>query len=112
MMFNERTVPFLFPMMDSIQSLLPKVLRKRGLQGKAEASYVTFKTQQWLEKALPELKGTIRSVKFAKPVLVVECTHGIAAQECRALLPALKEYAEKECGGVIIEEIRLNRSKC
>jgi hypothetical protein len=42
---------------------------------------------------------------------LVECTHGIAAQECRALLPALKEYVAKECGGIIIEEIRLDRSR-
>lgn len=97
--------------MDSLQSLLPKVLRKRGLQAQASASLVTFQAQRWLEKELPAFKEAVKVTTFTDTVLSVSCAHSIAAQECHHLSRALKEFLLQECPSAAVSEIRLLRSR-
>jgi hypothetical protein len=97
--------------MDSLRSLLPKVLRKRGLHKQAEASLVVFRAQEWLEKLLPRHGKAIEVGQLSHAVLSIRCSHGIAAQECRHLLPSLRDYLAKECPDAVISEIRLIRSQ-
>jgi len=96
--------------MDSLRSILPKVLRKRGLHGQATAGLVTYRAEQWLQKSLPKLQGTIHVQEFSDAVLTVECANGIALQECQFLLPSLSGSLSKECSEAFVREIRVIRS--
>lgn len=95
--------------MDSVQSILPRVLRKRGLHAQVAASTVTFVAARWLKTALPHCADTLLVSTLSHATLSIHCTHSIAAQECLPLLPQLKEFLSRECKGQKIEEIRLVR---
>ncbi len=97
--------------MDSLRSILPKVLRKRGLHIQVQASHVTHLAQEWLDKTLPDLVGTLSVERLRHATLVITCRHGVAAQECVPVLPALKEYLRRECGPSTVAEIQLLRAK-
>ncbi len=97
--------------MDKIGSILPRVMRKRGLHLQADASQVTFRAQEWLTKAAPAVIEylTVRTLSHA--VLTIDCAHSTVAQECQPLLPGLLQYLQKEFPTVKIEEIRLVRGR-
>ncbi len=97
--------------MDHLQSILPKVLRRRGLHVQADASRVTFCASQWIRTALPQFADSLTVDKFSNAVLQVSCSHNVAAQECLPLLPALKEYLQRECKRLAIDDIRLVRKR-
>lgn len=96
--------------MDSLHSILPKVLRKRGLHVQASASLVTYAAQKWLSSALPHLADAISVTRFSHACLSISCRHSIAAQECLPLLPGLKEYLARECKSLRVDDIRLLRT--
>lgn len=97
--------------MDSLGSILPKVLHKRGLHGHARAALVTHRATLWLRAALPAhcYALDVKSVKDG--VLTISTGNSIAAQETASLLPALKDFLERECTGAAIREIRMIRSR-
>ncbi len=97
--------------MDSLSSILPSVLRKRGLHGHAVAALVTLKTTEWLRVALPSLADQFHVEQFRDGVLTIATGHSIAAQECRSLLPALMEFLRRECKGSSVRDVRLVRTK-
>ncbi len=96
--------------MDSLGSILPKVLHRRGLHAQASASLVTFKATEWLTLALPGLVHELTVEHLRDGTLTIACGHPIAAQECQALVPGLLEYLQRECPSISIREIRLTRS--
>lgn len=97
--------------MDSLRSILPKVLRKRGLHAHAEAAHITLRAQEWIAHALPEVCESLHAKSFSHCVLTLECTHSVIAQECQPLLPALKSYLQREFPQMKLEEIRLVRGR-
>ncbi len=97
--------------MDSLKSILPKVLHRRGLHGQATASHVTHAADAWLRSALPHLIDAFCVEKLSHATLSISCTHGIAAQECTPLLPALREYLARQFPSVTVTDIRLSRSR-
>lgn len=84
--------------MDSLRSIIPKVLSKRGIATQAHASLLVHKAQEWLLEVLPSLSAELRVQKVQNRVLVIECENSIAAQECAQLSARLLEYLQKECG--------------
>lgn len=97
--------------MDSLQSVLPRVLRKRGLHLQVDASLVTLEAGRWLRGALPHLADAIAVKQLSRATLSIHCAHSIAAHECQPLLPQLKEFLARQCRGVRIDDIRLMRSR-
>ena len=97
--------------MDSLSSILPKVLHKRGLHGHATAALVTHKAFDWLRAAVPHCIDQIHVDSFKDGVLTISTNHPIAAQECMPLLPALTEYLKRECKGVTVREVRMVRAR-
>ncbi len=95
--------------MDALRSILPAVLHKRGLHTHASAAHVTHAAEQWLQKALPHLAGFVTVQKLSHATLSISCSHGIAAQECVPLLPALKGYLAREFPKTAVADIRLTR---
>lgn len=97
--------------MDSLRSVIPGVLRKRGLFKHAEASHVTFSAQRWIEMMLPRFKGDIAVQELSDATLTISCRHSIASQECTPLITELQEYLAHEFPTSRILEIRLIRAK-
>lgn len=97
--------------MDSISSILPRVLHKRGLHGHAVAALVTHKATEWLNLALPALAKQFRVENVRDGVLTISTTHSIAAQECMPLLPSLMEFLKRECKGSSVRDVRLMRAR-
>ncbi|MBI3618994.1 DUF721 domain-containing protein [Candidatus Peregrinibacteria bacterium] len=78
--------------MDSLQSVLPKVLRKRGLYAHAQSAQVVHLAQRWLEQALPSFAAFVRVHTLSHATLTIACSHSIAAQECQQVAPMLREF--------------------
>lgn len=97
--------------MDSLSSILPSVLRKRGLHGAAVAALVTLKATEWLRVALPACADALHVEHLKDGVLSISTAHSIAAQECLPLLRALKEFLQRECKDSSVREVRLIRSR-
>ncbi len=95
--------------MDSLRSILPKVLRKRGLEGPAMAGLVIFRAQEWIELAMPEHRGAITAKTLSHGTLEISCANSIVAQECRFLLPQLLDFLRRECPDTSIAEARITR---
>jgi len=96
--------------MDSVRSVLPKILAKRGLKDHAQAALIVHKAQLFLERVLPTLASEIRVQKMSQGTLIIAVTHSIAAQECQHLMPRLKEHLAKEYPELPVLEIRTIRS--
>ncbi|OGJ56237.1 hypothetical protein A2635_03335 [Candidatus Peribacteria bacterium RIFCSPHIGHO2_01_FULL_51_9] len=95
--------------MDRLSSLLPKVLRRRGLHGHAQSALVMHCARRWLDEKLPLTKEMISVTKCEDGVLFVACTEAIALQECQAVFADLKGFLMTETS-VQIEEIRAIRT--
>lgn len=95
--------------MDSLSSILPRVLHKRGLHGHAMAAMVTHRALAWLRAALPHCIDQLRVESLTDGVLMISARHPIAAQECMPLLPSLTDYLRRECKGCSLREVRVVR---
>ena len=96
--------------MDRVSSILPKVLGKRGLKDQAQAALVVHRATAWLKQHLPpSLAPAISVHTFTDDILTIQCSHSIALQECRSLLPALKEYLRSREGSPPVQHIHIAR---
>jgi hypothetical protein len=96
-------------LMDRLRSVLPKVLKKRGLYHQASASHITHAGQRWLEESLGNLGSFVSIKSYSQGTLTIACAHSVAAQECQALLPAFREYLSREFPDHRLLEVRLVR---
>ena len=71
---------------EHIRSLLPKVLRKRGLIEHANAALVILKAREWIAGHLQDFENDLHPQKFRDGVLTIACAHSIASQECQQRL--------------------------
>lgn len=97
--------------MDSLSSILPKVLHRRGLHRHAVAALVTHKAFDWLRAAVPHCIDQLHVDSLKDGVLTISTTHPIAAQECMPLIPALTDFLTRECKGASVREVRLMRAR-
>lgn len=97
--------------MQQLGSIVPAVLRKRGLFDHAESSQGIRAAQEWLERELPGCLGALTAVKIRDGVLWVSCRHSIAAQECQAAGRALFDYLRAEMPEMAVSELRIVRER-
>ena len=95
--------------MDKVSSILPKVLKKRGLHKHASASLVVNLAQEWLEKELPKIRDDISVSTIKDSVLTISTKNSVAAQECRHVCDSLLTYLKGQNTGALIEDIRIVR---
>lgn len=95
--------------MYALRSIVPGVLRKRGLYAHATAAQVTNAAEKWIRSALPKLASFVNVQKLSHATLSISCSHGMAAQECMPLLPALRDYLQREFPKAPVTDIRLVR---
>ena len=96
---------------DSLSSILPRVLHKRGLHKHAVAAMVTHKAFDWLRAAVPHCIDQLHVEHLKDGVLTISTSHPIAAQECMPLLPALKDFLTRECKGSVVRDVRMVRAR-
>lgn len=96
--------------MDRLFSVLPKVLRKRGLQEHAEGALVVLRAHRWLEEHFPHLKGSVSVQKYKENTVHILCTHSIAVQECQSSMSDLKAFLHKECAFAGVIDVRVGRN--
>ena len=95
--------------MDDLQSILKRVLKKRGLHDHAQAALVVHKARLWLADQFPELRHALVVERFTDGILTISCGHSGGLQACREMLPELLEMLQRDCDGVV-RDIRLERS--
>jgi hypothetical protein len=95
--------------MDHVFSLLPKVLRKRGLQEHANSALAVHRAREWVQGHLPHIASCVRVEKVQDSTLVIVCTHSIALQECQGQLSDLQAFLDSECQFAGIRSIKLAR---
>ena len=97
--------------MDSIATLLPKVLAKRGIKNEADASFIVFAAEQWLKEQGAERAIAVTATKFTAGTLVLEARSSVAAQECMGYAEELLEHLRKRFPGIAMERIRILRER-
>ncbi len=96
--------------MDRLDTLLPKILQRRGLHQQATASLMVHQAQEWLRNALPQFARDLVVLHVKDSVLQISAANSIAAQECHQVLSLLKEYLQRDCKHVTLEGIQITRS--
>jgi hypothetical protein len=96
--------------MDRLRSILPSVLRKRGLLGHAVASLVIQKAQEWIDSTFPTMPSALKAITYKDGELTVQAENSTAAQECHAAQGKLREMLKNECTEATIRSIRIIRS--
>ena len=95
-LFRPTMKRLLYNPMDHIFTVLPGVLRKRGLHEHAEGALMVLRAQRWIDIRLPHLQAVIRVQKFQENTLHIVCTHSIAIQECQGFIVDLQSYIRSE----------------
>ncbi len=96
--------------MDSIHSVLSKVLHRRGLEREARAAQATYAADRVMLAILPNVAPLLKAKSCKQGTLIIEAAHPIAAQECQLKIPELLVLLEKELDGRLVTEIRLIRA--
>ena len=94
---------------EHIRSLLPKVLRKRGLIEHANVALVILKAREWIAGHLQDFENDLHPQKFRDGVLTIACAHSIASQECQQRSADLLSFLHIVCEGIVVEQIRMIR---
>lgn len=82
--------------MDHVSSLVPKVLRKRGLYDEAHASMVVYRAKKWLEEMHPDIAPALHPHALKDGILTIHSLHSIAQQEGALLSAELLAFLQSE----------------
>ena len=96
--------------MEHISTLLPKVLRKRGIKDEADASLVTFAAERWLKEYAEDIVPQVQATKFMDRTLFLKVESSIAAQECYARNEELLLHLRKEFPAIPCEKVCILRA--
>lgn len=96
-------------LMDSLATLLPNVLQKRGIKDEAIAAHIVHCATQWLHEHLPDFREEVEAKKFMEETLVLSVSNPIAAQECQSLAHDLLSSLQKDFPSLKIEKVRIMR---
>ncbi len=92
--------------MDKVSHLIPKVLQRRGLSDDANASYVVFLANEWIEEHLPQCCDHANVASYSAGAVHIEVDTPAMAEELsmvtKVLLQSLNRYE-----GIYVQEIRV-----
>ncbi|OGJ63516.1 hypothetical protein A3C37_00165 [Candidatus Peribacteria bacterium RIFCSPHIGHO2_02_FULL_53_20] len=94
--------------MDHISSLIPKVLRNRGLYDEAHASMMVYRAKKWLLETHPEIAASLDPHALKDGILTVHALHSIAQQEGTLLAPDLLLFLQSGDTNAV-REVRVSR---
>lgn len=96
--------------MQRLNTLLPAVLARRGLQTHVTAAVVVLTAQRWLEEQLPALQGQCKVETLKDGALTIVCSHSVALQECQQRQTQLLAHLRQEYPGTLIRDARVTRA--
>ena len=97
--------------MDGVFSILNRVLKSKGLDTHASSALVVHRAQAWLQSALPPpLLSAVTCTQLQNGVLIIECSHSTALQECAGLKHSLYQYLRQECAFAHVSDILVRRT--
>ncbi len=97
--------------MDRAFSILPKILRQRGLSDAAYSGLVLERAMQWIKQELPECAASLHPLQVKDAVLIVEGTHSIAVAECSGRCQELQIYLTSTLPEIPLKSIRVVRAR-
>ena len=96
--------------MDRLNTLLSRVLHKRGIYADAAASLLVYRAEGWLTEHVPELRSSLHVLHVKNGCLTIAADNSIAAQECNILAEPLIEALKAEPDACHLERISVIRS--
>lgn len=96
--------------MDKIQTLLARVLHKRGIYADATASMLVYRARGFLLEHMPELSPSLHVLHIKNGCLTISADNSIAAQECNMLAEPLISALKAQSEDCHIERISVIRS--
>lgn len=92
--------------MERVRSLLPGVLKKRGMFEHAMASLVLLRAQAWIDREFPKSDGRLRARAFdAQGVLMILGHDAVSLAACRERLHALTFELERTLEPGLVKKI-------
>lgn len=95
--------------MDRLSTLLPKVLRKRGIKDEADAALVVHAANQWLQQQGGILASSVATMRYSGNSLTLCTQSSVAAEEARGKSEELLEALRERLPGIVIETVRTVR---
>ena len=95
--------------MDSLATLLPNVLQKRGIKDEAIAAHIVHCATHWLHEHLPDFREEVEAKQFTQGTLILSVANSVASQECQALAHDLLASLSADFPSVKIEKVRIMR---
>lgn len=97
--------------MDRAFSILPKILRQRGLSEAAYSGLVLERAMQWIREALPDHTTSLHPLQVKDAVLIIEGSHSIAVAECSGRCPELLAYLTSTLPEIPLRSVRVVRAR-
>jgi len=95
--------------MDHVRTVLPRVLRKRGLQKHADAALVLLHACEWIQGHVRAHAASLHPRHVKDAILVISADNSIAAQELQVQKDALLQVLQEQ-GCTNVREVRIRRS--
>ena len=96
--------------MDHIQTLLARVLHRRGIYEDATSSLLVYRAETWFKEHLPELCASLHVLHIKNGSLTIAADNSIAAQECNILAEPLLSALKAQSDHCHLERISVIRS--
>lgn len=96
--------------MDKLSQLVPSVLRKRGLQEQATASYALFLASEWLVEQLELSQDASKAVSLSGQILTIEAPSSSVALQISERSEDLLHYLNR-FEGISIDFITVKQQK-
>jgi hypothetical protein len=94
--------------MDHLSSLIPGVLRKRGLYDDAHAAMIVYRAKKWLQETHPEMALTLCSYSLQNGILSIHAGRSIEQQKEASLESALLSFLQSD-DKAMVKEVRISR---
>lgn len=94
--------------MDRLASLIPSVLRKRGLYDDAQAALVIYRAKKWMEEKHADSASAIHPLTLSGGILTISVDDPIAEKKATELMPDLLLFLQSD-SSTVIKEMRVQR---
>lgn len=95
--------------MDSVKTLLPKVLKKRGMYDVMMATHLLRETEQWIAVAAPDFLDAIHVKTFANGIITIEADNAIAMMALNPLRSTCIAHLQKILPECAVSQIKITR---
>ncbi len=95
--------------MQRVASILPSVLRQRGLDQAFVTGFVVLKAQEWINEAMKTHAPSLQVHSYADGVLLIDAKHSIALQEMVMRTDDIQDWLNKEIPSLKVATVKVVR---